>query len=131
DWIRDSRLIQVFNAIRPEFDKLERDYQDLITSEARLSGLLLGLRADEPILYAQQEENSLLIEQSQLQLGQLEERWREQRDSLNQDLSAARGDVLHIESELEQIESQYQAFLDVDIDQAKADLEQVAGWRDD
>ena len=131
DWIRDSRLIQGFNAIRPEFDRLEREYQDLLTCEQRLSGLLLGYRADEPVIYGRVEQNNLLIEQTSGQLAQLEERWRDQRDGLNLELSAAKGELARIDSELEQIESQYQSFLDADIDQARADLEQVAGWRDD
>ena len=131
DWIRDSRLIQGFNAIRPEFDKLEREYQDLLANELRLGGLLLGYRADEPRLYQRQEETAAVIEQTGFQLRQLEERWKEQRDTLNQDLSAAKGDIGRIGDELDQIESQYQAFLDADIDQAKADLEQVDAWRDD
>lgn len=131
DWIRDSRLIQGFNAIRPEFDKLEREYQELLANESRLGGLLLGYKADEPRLYQRQEETAALIEQSGFQLKHLEERWKEQRDSLNQDLSAARGDISRAEDELNQIENQYQAFLDADIDQTKADLEQVGAWRDE
>lgn len=130
-WIRESQLIQGFNAIRPEFDKLEREYQDLQACERRLGGLLLGYRADEPRLYQRQEETSAIIEQSGFQLRQLEERWKDRRDALNLDLSAAKGDIGRAEDELDQIEHQYQAFLDGDIEQAKADLEQVGAWRDD
>lgn len=131
DWIRDSRLIQGFNAIRPEFHKLEREHQDLLANESRLGSLLLGYKADEPRLYQRQEETGAVIEQTGFRLGQLEERWKEQRDGLNQDLSAAKGDIGRITDELDQIESQYQAYLDADIDQAKADLEQVGAWQDD
>ncbi len=131
DWIRDSRLIQGFTAIRPEFDKLEREYQDLLACEARLGGLLLGYRADEPRLYQRQEETAAVIEQTGFRLGQLEERWKDQRDTLNQDLSAAKGDIGRIGDELDQIDNQYQTFLDADIEQAKADLEQLGAWRDD
>ncbi|MCQ4310678.1 ATP-binding protein [Pseudomonas stutzeri] len=131
DWIRDSRLIQGFNAIRPEFDKLEREYQDLLASEHRLSGLLLGYRADDSRLFQRQEETASVIEQTGRQLKQLEEQWKDQRDTLNQEFSAAKGDVSRIEEELDQIEEQYQVFLDADMDQAKADLEQVGVWRDD
>jgi len=131
DWIRDSRLIQGFNAIRPEFDKLEREYQHLLACEQRLGGLLQGYRTDEPLLFAQQEQAKEVIEQTGLQLKQLEDRWQDQRDTLNQDLSAVRGDIGRIEDELEQIEQQYQAFADGDIEQAKADLQHVGAWRDD
>src|SRR5690606_23559693 len=116
--------------IRPEFEKLEREYQELLACELRLSGLLLGYRADEPQLYQRQADNAQVIEQTGFALKQLEDTWRDQRDSLNQDLSAAKGDLGRIESELLQIENQYQAFPDADVDPAKADLEQVGGWRD-
>jgi hypothetical protein len=131
DWIRDSRLIQGFNAIRPQFDRLEQEYQQLLAGEQRLGGLLQGYRADEPKLYQRQEQIGAVIEQSTFQLRQLEERWKDQRDELNQQLSAARGDASRAEDELTLIESQYQAFLDADIDQAKADLEQLGAWRDE
>lgn len=131
DWIRDSRLIQGFNAIRPEFHKLEREHQDLQAHEARLAGLLLGYRADEPRLFQRQEENAAAIEQSGFQLKQLEARWTEQRDGLNQELSAARGDLARIDGELEQIEQQYQGYLDADIEQLKADLDQLGAWQDE
>ena len=131
DWIRDSRLIQGFNAIRPEFDRLEQEYQHLLGSEQRLGGLLQGYRADEPLLFQRQEQTAALIEQSTFHLRQLEERWKAQRDELNQELSAARGDSSRAEDELAEIERQYQAFLDADIDQAKADLEQLGAWRDE
>lgn len=131
DWIRDSRLIQGFNAIRPQFDQLEQEYQQLLAGEQRLGGLLLGYRADEPQLYRRQEETATLIEQSGFALRQLEERWKDQRDQLNQDLSAARGDSGRAEDELGEIERQYQAFLDADIDQAKADLECLGAWCDE
>lgn len=131
DWIRDSRLIQGFNAIRPEFEQLEREYQQLLAGEARLGGLLHGYRTDESRLYQRQEENAALIEQSGFALAQLEERWKTQRDDLNQDLSAARGDSARIDAELEQIEQQYQGYLDADIDQARADLEQLGAWQDE
>jgi len=131
DWIRDSRLIQGFNAIRPEFERLEREYQDLLGGELRLAGLLLGYQADESRLFQRQEETTTLIEQSRFQLNQLEERWKDRRDTLNQELSAARGDIGRIEDELEQIESHYQGYLDADIEQARADLEQVGAWHDE
>ncbi|MFC0709292.1 ATP-binding protein [Azorhizophilus paspali] len=131
DWIRDSRLIEGFNAIRPEFERLEREYQDLLGGELRLAGLLLGYKVDEPRLFQSQEETEASIERSGFQLRQLEESWKERRDALNQELSAARGDIGRIDDELEQIERQYQGYLDADIEQAKADLEQVGAWRDE
>lgn len=130
-WIRESQLIQGFNAIRPEFDKLEREYQELLVRERRLGGLLQGYRTEEPRLYQRQEENATTIERTGFQLRQLEERWKDRRDALSLDLSAAKGDIARIEDELDQIESQYQTFLDADIEQAKADLEQVGAWHDD
>ncbi|MBB3103990.1 ATP-binding protein [Azomonas macrocytogenes] len=130
-WIRESRLIQGFNAIRPKFDKLQHDDQDLRACELRLSGLLHSYQVDESLQWKRQEDSSVLIEQTGFELKQLDECWKQQRDELNQELSAAKGDNKRIEAELDRIENQYQAFLDSGIEQAKIDLELIPAWRDD
>ena len=61
----------------------------------------------------------------------LDDEWKEVRDELNLDLSAAKGDVAKCEYELDAIEDQHAAFLDANIEQAKADLEMLPNWRTD
>ncbi len=129
-WIRESQLMQGFDALRPDFEKLEREYQDLLDCERRLGGLLRGYRIDEPRLQQTRDESSAAIEQAGFALKQLEDDWNKRRDALNQDRSAARGEVSRAEDELKQIEQQYQVFLDKDIEQARADLDKIAVWRD-
>lgn len=130
-WIKENQLIQGFVAIRPEFDKLTQQYQELLSCELRLAALREGFKADEPLQWQQLEQSKQVIEQTGFTLKQLEEQWKRQRDELNQQLSAANGDVSRIEDELDAIEVQYQKFLDTDVEQAKADLEQLENWRDD
>lgn len=129
DWIRDSQLIQGFDAIRPEFARLERDHQDLQSCEARLSGLLLAYRTDQPVLFARQEDLKNTLEQAGFALKALEEKWRDERDELTLDLSQAQGTIDSSETQLTHIEEQYQTYLDANIDQAKADLEKLDGWK--
>ena len=129
DWIRDSQLIQGFDAIRPEFARLERDYQDLQSCEARLSGLLLAYRTDGPVLFARQEQLKDSLEQAGFSLKALEEKWRDERDELSLALSQAQGKMESAETQLTHIEEQYQRYLDANIDQAKADLEKLGGWK--
>ncbi|WP_341501443.1 ATP-binding protein [Gallaecimonas sp. GXIMD4217] len=130
-WIRESQLIQGFNAIRPEFDKLEQEFEELKACELRLSGLMQGYKADEPIQWQQLETSNNRIEELGFRKNQLENSWKEQRDELNQELSAARGDLAKVEEDLDQLEEQHQAFMEADIEQAKADLELLPAWRDD
>ncbi len=129
DWIRDSQLIQGFDAIRPEFARLEGDHQDLQSCEARLSGLLLAYRTDEPVLFARQEQLKVTLEETGFALKQLEETWRDERDELSLSLSQAKGEIESAETQLTYIEEQYQGYLDANIDQAKADLEKLDGWK--
>ncbi|HLT05439.1 MAG TPA: ATP-binding protein [Pseudomonas sp.] len=128
-WIRDSQLIQGFADLRPEFALLERDFQALQTCEARLSGLLQSFRADEPQLFARQETLKSELEQLGFELNRLEGDWKEQRDALNLELSQVQAQVKSNEEQLNHIEEQYQQYLDSDIDQAKADLEKLDGWK--
>ena len=130
-WIRESQLVQGFDALRPDFEKLEREYQDLLDCERRLGGLLRGYRIDEPRLQQTLDESSAAIEQAGFALKHLEDGWNERRDALNQDLSVARGEMSCADDELKQIEQQYQVFLEADIEQARADLDKIAIWSDE
>ncbi len=130
-WMRESRLIQGFEAMRPEFEQLEREYQDLLACERRLSGLRLGYGSDEPRQQRLIEETEAAIAQRDAALNRLEGLWTQQRDDLNQQRSASKGEITRDEGELEQIEQQYQGFLEADLEQARADLDAVGTWRDD
>ncbi|MGP3790981.1 ATP-binding protein [Pseudomonas sp. B392_1p] len=129
DWIRDSQLIQGFADLRPEFARLERDFQELLTCEARLSGLLQAFRTDEPQLFARQETLKSELEQLAFELKRLEDDWKEQRDALSLELSQVQARVKSDEEQLNHIDDLYQQYLDSDIDQAKADLEKLDGWK--
>lgn len=128
-WIRDSQLIQGFADLRPDFALLERDFLELQSCEARLSGLLQAFRTDEPQLFARQETLKSELEQLGFELNHLEGNWKEQRDALNLALSQVQARITSDEEQLNHIEEQYQQYLDSDIDQAKADLEKLDGWK--
>ncbi|MCG9697609.1 ATP-binding protein [Shewanella sp. Isolate11] len=128
-WIRESQLIQGFEQIRPEFEKLEQEFNQLLSAEQRLAGLKRGYAKDEAAELARQEQNQQRSKELGHQLRQLDDEWKEVRDELNLDLSAAKGDVAKIEHELDAIEDQHASFLDADIEQAKLDLEQLPSWR--
>lgn len=128
-WIRESQLIQGFEQIRPEFDKLEQEFNQLLSAEQRLAGLKRGYGRDEATEVERQELNQQRSKELGLKLRQLDDEWKEVRDELNQDLSAAKGDVAKIEHDLDVIEDQHASFLDADIEQAKLDLDQLPSWR--
>lgn len=128
-WIRDSQLIQGFEQIRPEFEKLEQEFNQLLSAELRLASLKRGYSKDETNEVERQEHNQDLSKALNGELRQLDDEWKELRDELSLDLSAAKGDVAKCEYELDAIEDQHGAFLDADIEQAKLDLEQLPNWR--
>ncbi|MDR6964140.1 ATP-binding protein [Shewanella putrefaciens] len=130
-WIRESQLIQGFEVIRPEFEKLEQEFNQLLSAELRLSSLSRGYRNDETLEADRQDIQQTLAKELNLKLRLLDDEWKEQRDELNLDLSAAKGDVAKCEYELDAIEDQHAAFLDANIEEAKADLEMLPNWRTD
>ncbi|GGY95668.1 ATP-binding protein [Shewanella fodinae] len=130
-WIRESQLIAGFEKIRPEFDKLDLEYNELQAAELRLASLSQGYRHDEVLESQRQEQQQTLSQECNFRLKTLDEQWKEQRDELNQELSAAKGDANKLEDELDSIENQQNAYLDADIEQAKAHLEQLPLWRAD
>ncbi|QSX34366.1 ATP-binding protein [Shewanella avicenniae] len=130
-WIRESQLIAGFDKIRPEFDKLDQEFNELQAAELRLASLAGGYRHDEVLQTQRAEAEQTRASELNLQLKMLDEQWKEQRDELSLDLSAAKGDATNLEHELDSIENQQAAYLDADIEQAEANLEQLPHWRSD
>ncbi|MBV7314144.1 ATP-binding protein [Shewanella sp. NIFS-20-20] len=130
-WIRESQLIQGFEQIRPEFDKLADEFEQLQGTELRLASLHKGYRHDEGLEVQRQDQALLDSKATNLALKQLDEQWKDSRDELNLELSAAKGDINKFEDELDAIENQYQAFMDADIDAAKTALATIPQWRQD
>ncbi|MBT1444253.1 ATP-binding protein [Shewanella sp. JM162201] len=131
NWIRECQLIAGFEEIRPELDKLEQEFNQLLSAELRLGTLHKGYKADEVFEAERLERSQTASKDYNFRLRQLDDDWKEQRDELNQEISAARGDVSKYEHELEAIENQHGAFLDADIEKAKSDLELLPLWRID
>jgi hypothetical protein len=130
-WIRESQLIQGFEQIKPEFEKLEQEFNQLQSAEHRLASLSRGYQQDETLEAERKDVNETLSKEHNLHLRMLDEEWKEARDALSQELSYAKGDINKYEDELDAIEAQHGAYLDADIEQAKADLESLPNWRSD
>ncbi|WP_434928157.1 ATP-binding protein [Shewanella sp. HL-SH2] len=130
-WIRESQLVQGFEQIRPEFEKLEQEFNQLLSAEMRLASLSRGYRNDETLEADRQDANQTLAKELNLKLKMLDEEWKDIRDELQNEISAAKGDTQKCEHELDAIEEQHGGFLDADIEQAKADLDSLPSWRQD
>ena len=131
NWISESKLVQGFEAMRPDFDKLEFEHQQLLSCETQLIGLEAGYQRDHSIQWQQQEENKEALLELKEKAQSLDNNWDNQRDELNNELSATKADICSIEKELDQIEEQYNRYLDKNIDQMKQQLEQLPAWKDE
>jgi len=131
DWIRESRLIQGFEAMRPEFDRLERAYQELLVRERRLSGLKQSYRLEEPLEQQRLAEARARVEHNDRALKRLKQAWDNDSHAFDRERSSSKGEIERCETELNQIEQQYRTYLDADIEQIKADLERLGDWRED
>ena len=131
NWISESKLVQGFEAMRPDFEKLESENQQLLLCEKQLIGLEASFQHDRSIQWQQQEENRKTLSELQEKQQSLNKEWDCQRDELNNELSATRADIRSIEKELDQIEEQYNRYLEKNIDQMKQQLEQLPGWKDE
>ena len=129
DWIRECHLIKEFDEIRPEFAKLERADHELSQAESRLSQLKQQFdmdlsKLDAGILRAQGQLDDTL-----LSLKKQEHDWSSARDALNQHLSAAKADSLKIEKDLEQVEKEFDAWQDQDVETLQANLQVLPQWQ--
>ncbi|MBR9728351.1 ATP-binding protein [Shewanella intestini] len=130
-WIRESQLVQGFEEIRPQYDKLAQEFDQLLSAELRLASLTKGYKNDETREVERQEANLQQASVLNSQLADLDSEWKEIRDELNQEISAANASVQSCEQELDAIEAKHAGFLDANIEQAKADLDSLPNWRSD
>ncbi len=130
-WISESQLIKGFERLRPEYAELEQEFNRLLSVEHRLGRLSLGYKNDEQSEIQRKELAENQAEEDRLRLKMLEEDWKQSRDELNQELSAAKGDYAKYEQELDLIEARHGDFLDADIERAKIDLTLIPDWQTD
>ncbi|MFC6441464.1 ATP-binding protein [Bowmanella sp. JS7-9] len=129
DWIRECHLIKEFDAIRPQFGKLQQADDQLQQTEQRLAGLQQRFVSDNNTLAA-----DIVAQEGQLETLQLDRKvqdaqWSETRDALNQTLSAAKGDVSKLSADLDQVEQEFGDWQAQDIDTLQANVQQLPQWQ--
>ncbi|MCV2884961.1 ATP-binding protein [Aestuariibacter sp. AA17] len=129
DWIRECHLIKEFDAIRPEFTKLEQAHHELEQGEKRLAEIKHLLSKDANTLAA-----LILSRQSELEdviheVKKSESQWTQLRDELNQQLSSAKGDIKKYENDLQGVEDEFDHWQSQNIDTHKKNLQQLPQWQ--
>ncbi|RKF20884.1 ATP-binding protein [Alginatibacterium sediminis] len=130
-WLEDSRLIQQFEAIRPQFQKLEQAHQQLQQHETRLLGLKQHLAKDEESLDAARDHLELSLNTNRAERKSLDSKWTSQRDELNQALSKAKADSQNYDQRLNAIEDEYDKWQQSDIEKAKTNLDKLPSRREE
>ncbi|WP_199911638.1 ATP-binding protein [Dongshaea marina] len=131
EWLQETQLMNSFSEIRPQFQKLEQTYQELLAGERRLANLNNSYSLDEQKLTSAIESFDQELERVSIEQKLLEERWSVEQDELNQDLSAAKGDIVKFEDELEQIEAKHEYYQRQDIETTRGNLARLPGWQDE
>lgn len=129
DWISECHLIKEFDAIRPEFAKLEQADHQLTQSENRLSQLKQQFSFDLTKISAAIVESQTGLEDTLLAVKKQEANWVVCRDELNQSLSSAKADADKFEADLEHVESEFDDWQEQDIDTLQKNLNQLPQWQ--
>ncbi len=129
DWIRECYLIKEFDAIRPQFSKLEQADHELTGNEKRLGQLKQQFKLDVDKLAADIIQYQGQLDELVLTLKSEESHWSQLRDSLNQQLSAAKSDCIKYEKDLEQVENDFDAWQEQDIETLQKNLQQLPQWQ--
>ena len=129
DWIRECHLIKEFDAIRPEFAKLEQADHQLNQSELRMAQLKQQFSFDLSKLSASIIEHQGKLEETILEVKKQETDWTSLRDELNQTLSAAKADADKFEADLDQVESEFDDWQSQDIETLQKNLQQLPQWQ--
>jgi len=107
---------------------LEQADHQLNQTEYRLSELQQQFAVDTSALAANVVDFERELDEIQLFSKKLESDWTQQRDELNQALSVAKADSEKLESDLEQIESEYDDWQSQDIETLQSNLQQLPQW---
>lgn len=129
DWIRECHLIKEFDAIRPEFAKLEQADHQLSQSEQRLNSLKRQFSSDTSLLSAKIISLQTELDETQLLSKKLESEWTDQRDELNRKYSEAKADSLTLESDLEQIETEFDEWQSQEIEKLQESVQKLPQWQ--
>ncbi len=129
EWIKECQLIQGFDAIKPEFNQLEQSHRQLLKNEKRLAELKHHYALDLSKLAKTITENQVSLEETLLDLRQLENKWTHQRDQLNQTISRAKADVQKYEQDLDQVEQDYLDWQDKDVETLQQKLTELPRWK--
>ncbi|MDN4501844.1 ATP-binding protein [Alteromonadaceae bacterium BrNp21-10] len=129
DWIRESHLIQEFDAIRPEFVKLEQADDQLSQAELRLATMQQQFSIDLSLLAANIVESDGQLNDVIHNIKTNEKQWNDDRDTLNQDLSEAKADVKKLTTDLDQVEAEFDQWQDQNIDSLQQNLQQLPQWQ--
>ncbi len=130
-WIKECQLIQEFDAIRPEFGKLQAAEQRLQQNEQRLSGIKIQLDQDVALLATSLTQLQDKLEGLVAEIKLNEANWNQQRDKLNQTISVAKADAGKFERELQQIEAEYDNWQAQDVEALSQNLQLLPQWLDE
>ncbi|NVK25924.1 MAG: ATP-binding protein, partial [Gammaproteobacteria bacterium] len=131
EWIKEVKLVKGFEDIRPEFNKLEQAHHEFNENNQRLAQLKQQYNLDLSKVAQQLAENQALLEEVVLNIKLYENEWNEQRETLNQTLSSAKADVSKYESDLDNIEAEFDKWQDQDIETLKDNIEQLPRWKNE
>ncbi|MDC8831565.1 ATP-binding protein [Alteromonas gilva] len=129
DWIRECHLIRAFDQIRPEFTRLEQANMALQDAENDLAAINQAFALDKSKLTARVEESRQQLDDVLHQKKHNDATWSEQRDTLNQQVSASRADVEKYTAELDAVEREFDQWQEQNIEQLKEDVGKLPQWQ--
>lgn len=129
EWLKEVKLVKGFEALQPQFLKLEQVHVQHQNTNDRLGQLAMVFNTDKTQLQTN-------IDDFQQQLSELSEQnkhqdsiWFEQRETLNQSLAESKADIAKLESDLDAVEAQYDVWQDKDIDALLTGVESLPRWK--
>jgi hypothetical protein len=131
DWVQKVRQSKRLDALQNQFQKLQAQANQLNHSENTLSQLYPLLITDEATLKTQIADNEASANHHKQVLVEQEEQFTQERRELQGQISQRQNDLTDTEKRLEQIEQQYQDYLDQDMPALEQALEQLPAWREE
>lgn len=131
EWLKEVKLVKGFEDIRPEFVRLEQANIQYQQNNQRLAQLKQQFSLDLSKVAQHIVENQTQLEETIVNIKQLDSHWSSVREQITEKLSEGKADQKKLESELDQVEQDFDDWQDKDVENLKDKLELLPRWKNE
>ncbi|AWL11162.1 hypothetical protein HMF8227_00666 [Saliniradius amylolyticus] len=130
EWISQMRQSRRLSGLHEDFHRLKQQAEEMVRLEQQLYQLKPLLGSDFQRLKTERADDDKRLKDLKEQLSQRKQQYQDQSDSIHDKSSEIGAELSTTEKQLEWLQSQYDRYLDADMEGLAQDVESLPVWRD-